>query len=217
MTIRVLLAEDHKLVRECLRAALETEGDIEVVAEADNGRMAVKLAADKQPNIVVMDVVMPDMNGIEATRQILAEAPGVKVLALSMHSDKRFVAGMLSAGASGYVLKDCAFEELAQAIRMVAANKTYLSPRIAGVVVGDYVKQLAGANGQTASVLTAREREVAQLLAEGNSTKGVAATLHVSAKTIETHRRQIMAKLEIHSIAELTKFAIRAGLTSLDD
>lgn len=217
MTIRVLLAEDHKLVRECLRAALETEGDIEVVAEADNGRMAVKLTADKQPNIVVMDVVMPDMNGIEATRQILAEAPGVKVLALSMHSDRRFVAGMLSAGASGYVLKDCAFEELAQAIRMVAANKTYLSPRIAGVVVGDYVKQLAGANGQTASVLTAREREVAQLLAEGNSTKGVAATLHVSAKTIETHRRQIMAKLEIHSIAELTKFAIRAGLTSLDD
>lgn len=217
MRIRVLLAEDHKLVRECLRAALETEGDIEVVAEADNGRMAVKLAADKQPNIVVMDVVMPDLNGIEATRQILAEAPGVKVLALSMHSDKRFVAGMLSAGASGYVLKDCAFEELAQAIRMVAANKTYLSPRIAGVVVGDYVKQLAGANGQTASVLTAREREVAQLLAEGNSTKEVAATLHVSAKTIETHRRQIMAKLEIHSIAELTKFAIRAGLTSLDD
>lgn len=217
MRIRVLLAEDHKLVRECLRAALETEGDIEVVAEADNGRMAVKLAADKQPNIVVMDVVMPDMNGIEATRQILAEAPGVKVLALSMHSDRRFVAGMLSAGASGYVLKDCAFEELAQAIRMVAANKTYLSPRIAGVVVGDYVKQLAGANGQTASVLTAREREVAQLLAEGNSTKEVAATLHVSAKTIETHRRQIMAKLEIHSIAELTKFAIRAGLTSLDD
>ncbi len=217
MRIRVLLAEDHKLVRECLRAALETEGDIEVVAEADNGRMAVKLTADKQPNIVVMDVVMPDLNGIEATRQILAEAPGVKVLALSMHSDKRFVAGMLSAGASGYVLKDCAFEELAQAIRMVAANKTYLSPRIAGVVVGDYVKQLAGANGQTASVLTAREREVAQLLAEGNSTKEVAATLHVSAKTIETHRRQIMAKLEIHSIAELTKFAIRAGLTSLDD
>lgn len=217
MTIRVLLAEDHKLVRECLRAALETEGDIEVVAEADNGRMAVKLTADKQPNIVVMDVVMPDLNGIEATRQILAKAPGVKVLALSMHSDRRFVAGMLSAGASGYVLKDCAFEELAQAIRMVAANKTYLSPRIAGVVVGDYVKQLAGANGQTASVLTAREREVAQLLAEGNSTKGVAATLHVSAKTIETHRRQIMAKLEIHSIAELTKFAIRAGLTSLDD
>ncbi|MBL7223093.1 MAG: response regulator transcription factor [Candidatus Brocadiae bacterium] len=216
MKTRVILAEDHQLVRECLRAALEKEGDIEVVDEARNGREAVSLASQKQPRVVVMDVVMPDLNGIEATRQILSASPNIKVLALSMHSDRRFVAGMLSAGASGYVLKDCAFEELAEAIRTVAADRTYLSPGIAGVVVEDYVKQLSFEGEQHISVLTPREREVAQLLAEGNSTKAVAVALHVSPKTIETHRRQLMEKLDIHSIAELTKYAIRAGLTSLE-
>jgi len=216
MKTRVILAEDHQLVRECLRAALEKESDIEVVDEARNGREAVSLASQKQPRVVVMDVVMPDLNGIEATRQILSASPNIKVLALSMHSDRRFVAGMLSAGASGYVLKDCAFEELAEAIRTVASDRTYLSPGIAGVVVEDYVKQLSSGGEQHISVLTPREREVAQLLAEGKSTKAVAVALHVSPKTIETHRRQIMDKLDIHSIAELTKFAIRAGLTSLE-
>jgi len=216
MKTRVILAEDHQLVRECLRAALEKESDIEVVDEARNGREAVSLASQKQPRVVVMDVVMPDLNGIEATRQILSASPNIKVLALSMHSDRRFVAGMLSAGASGYVLKDCAFEELAEAIRTVASDRTYLSPGIAGVVVEDYVKQLSSGGEQHISVLTPREREVAQLLAEGKSTKAVAIALHVSPKTIETHRRQIMDKLDIHSIAELTKFAIRAGLTSLE-
>jgi len=216
MKTRVILAEDHQLVRECLRAALEKESDIEVVDEARNGREAVSLASQKQPRVVVMDVVMPDLNGIEATRQILSASPNIKVLALSMHSDRRFVAGMLSAGASGYVLKDCAFEELAEAIRTVASDRTYLSPGIAGVVVEDYVKQLSSGGEQHISVLTPREREVAQLLAEGKSTKAVAVALHVSPKTIETHRRQLMEKLDIHSIAELTKFAIRAGLTSLE-
>jgi len=216
MKTRVILAEDHQLVRECLRAALEKESDIEVVDEARNGREAVSLASQKQPRVVVMDVVMPDLNGIEATRQILSASPNIKVLALSMHSDRRFVAGMLSAGASGYVLKDCAFEELAEAIRTVGSDRTYLSPGIAGVVVEDYVKQLSSGGEQHISVLTPREREVAQLLAEGKSTKAVAIALHVSPKTIETHRRQIMDKLDIHSIAELTKFAIRAGLTSLE-
>jgi DNA-binding NarL/FixJ family response regulator len=215
--IRALLVEDHQLVRECLRAALEKETDIEVVAEAQNGRDAVRLAQEHQPRVVVMDVVMPDLNGIEATRQILAVTPGTKVLALSMHSDRRFVAGMLSAGAAGYVLKNAAFEELADAIRSVATDQTYLSPGIAGIVVEDYVNQLAAEEPDPAAALTAREREVAQLLAEGKSTKEVAAVLHVSGKTIETHRRQIMNKLSINSIAELTKYAIRAGLTSLED
>jgi two-component system, NarL family, response regulator NreC len=224
MSIRVLLAEDHQMVRECLRAALEKEGDIQVVAEAPNGREAVRLALQTLPRVAVMDVVMPELNGIEATRQILAEAPSIKVLALSMHSERQFVAGMLSAGASGYVLKDCAFEELADAIRTVAADQTYLSPGIAGIVVSDYVQQLthppagsAPAGGSETAPLTAREREVAQLLAEGKSTKEIALALQVSPKTIETHRHQIMEKLGIHSIAELTKFAIRAGLTSLDE
>ncbi len=217
MSIRVLLVEDHQLVRECLRAALEKEADIEVVAEAADGRAAVKLTQETRPRVVVMDVVMPNLNGIEATRQILAEAPGVKVLALSMHSDRQFVAGMLSAGATGYVLKDCAFEELAEAIHTVARDETYLSPGIAGIVVGDYVKQLSTDELRVTAVHTPREREVAQLFAEGKSTKEVAAALHVSAKTIETHRRQIMNKLGIHGIAELTKYAIRTGLTSLGE
>lgn len=217
MKIRALLVEDHQLVRECLRAALEEEDDIEVVAEAENGRDAVRLAREHRPQVVVMDVVMPDLNGIEATRQVLAQTPAAKVLALSMHSDRRFVAGMLSAGAMGYVLKNCAFEELADAIRSVAADRTYLSPGIAGIVVEDYVHQLAEEEPDPAAALTAREREVAQLLAEGKSTKEAAAVLHVSAKTIESHRRQIMHKLDIQGIAELTKYAIRAGLTSLED
>jgi len=216
MSIRILIADDHKVMRQGLRALLEKEDDMEVVGEAENGRQAVKSAENLSPDVVVMDIGMRDLNGIEATTQIIERCRGTKVLALSMHSDRRFAAGMLRAGASGYLLKDGAFEELANAIRRVAAGEVYLSPSIADVVVSDYVERLARSDASAFSTLTPREREVLQLLAEGHSTKQIASQLRVSAKTIETHRQNVMEKLGIRSVAELTKYAIREGLTSLD-
>jgi DNA-binding NarL/FixJ family response regulator len=216
MSLRILLADDHQLLRQGLRALLEDESDLEVVGEADNGHEAVRLCKQLKPDMVVMDIGMPQLNGMEATRQVLADNPGLKVLALSMHTDRRFAAGMLQAGASGYLLKDAALEELVQAIRTVAAGKTYLSPAITQVVMEDYVQRLGAAEGSAFSVLSAREREVLQALAEGKSTREIAEELHVSTKTIETHRQQIMNKLDIHSVAELTKYAVREGLTSLE-
>jgi len=195
---------------------LDKESDMEVVAEAEQGRQAVRLASELVPDIVIMDVSMPDLNGVEATRRILTENPDVKVIALSMHSDTLFVTEMLKSGASGYLLKDCAFEELARAIRAVIQGKTYLSPSISGVVIEDYVHRLSKAPVSNFQVLTAREREVLQLLAEGKSTKQMALELHISIKTVETHRRQIMDKLDIHTVAELTKYAIRKGFTTLE-
>jgi len=217
MSTRILLADDHKIMREGLRSLLAEAFDMEVVAEAEDGRSAVELAKKLSPDVVVMDISMPDLNGVEATRQILKYAPRAKVIALSMHSDRQFVARMLEAGASGYVLKDAAFEELATAIRTVVAGRVHLGPRIAGLVVEDYVQRLPETEPKVSSPLTAREREVLQLLAEGKGTKEAARLLKVSAKTVETHRRNIMEKLNLHSIAELTKYAIREGLTSLDD
>ncbi len=216
MSIKVILADDHKIMRDGLRSLLEKEPDIEVVAEAENGRTAVQQVQELSPDIVIMDVSMHDLNGIEATRQIIAKYPDVKVLALSMHSDKTYVAGILSAGASGYLLKDSAFDELAEAIRVVISDQFYLSSRVAGIVTKDYVRHLSGASDpSTHSSLTAREREVLQLLAEGKSKKQLALQLNMSVKTVETHRQKIMEKLDIYSIAELTKYAIREGLTSL--
>ncbi|UCH43520.1 MAG: response regulator transcription factor [Dehalococcoidales bacterium] len=216
MSIRILLAEDHKMVREGLRGLLESQPDMEVVAEAGDGRAAMQLVQETSPDVVVMDVVMPDLNGIEATRQVVVRSPGVKVVALSMYSDTRFITGMLSAGASGYVLKDCAIEELVQAIHTVAENQTYLSPGITQIVVRDYIDHLDKMRPSAFSLLTAREREVLQLLAEGMTMKEIAYQLDLGVKTVETHRQQIMEKLDTHSIAELTKYAIREGLTSLD-
>jgi len=215
MSIRIILADDHKIVRNGLRSLIEKEGDMEVVAEAEDGRTAVQLAVQLSPQVVLMDIAMPGLNGIEATRQIIASAPQIKVIALSMHADKRYIMEMLKAGASGYLLKDSAFEELAGAIRTALKNKTYLSPPVSEIVIGDYVQQLQKSNGSVFSVLAAREREVLQLLAEGSSTAKIADQLHVSVKTVETHRQHIMEKLNIRSVAELTKYAIREGLTSL--
>lgn len=216
MSIRVLLADDHKIIRQGLRSLLEKQQDMEVVAEAEDGRSAVRLAAETAPDVVIMDVTMPDLNGVEATKQILSNSPDIKIVALSMHSDSMFVAEMLRSGAVGYLLKDCAFDELAKAIRTVIDNKTYLSPAISGVVLEDYIYRLSKTSFASPDVLSDREREVLQLMAEGNSTKKIAQKLHISVKTVETHRRQMMSKLNIHTIAELTKYAIRKGITPLE-
>jgi len=216
MAIKILIADDHQILRQGLRTLLEKEPDLEVVAEADNGRSTVRLARETQPEVIIMDVAMPDLNGIEATRQIISEMPKVKVIALSMYADRRFVANMLKAGASGYLLKDCASEELVRAIRAVLANKTFLSPGVTDIVVKDYVQApLGAAEASVFTQLSNREREVLQLMAEGKSTNQIAECLHVSVKTVETHRQQMMQKLKIHSVAELTKYAIREGLTTL--
>ena len=217
MSTRILLADDHKITRQGLHALLEKQKDMEVIAEAENGRTAVQLAAEFAPDIVIMDITMPDLNGIEATKQILSKSPDTKIIALSMHSDALFVTEMLKSGATGYLLKDCAFEELTRAIRTVTDDKTYLSPAISGVVVEDYIHRLTSTTVTSADILTDREKEVVQLMAEGNSTKQIALKLHISVKTVETHRRQVMGKLDIHNVAELTKYAIRKGITSVED
>jgi DNA-binding NarL/FixJ family response regulator len=211
---RVLLADDHKILRQGLRTLLEQEKDIQVVGEADNGRSSVKLTGELAPDIVIMDVAMSDLNGIDATRHITEADPRTRVLALSMHSDGRYVKGMLQAGARGYILKDCAAEELTHAIRTVMAGQVYVSPGVTGTIVNDYVRQLTAADQP--ATLTPREREVLQLLAEGGSTANIAAGLNLSVKTIETHRKRIMDKLDLRSIAELTKYAIREGITTVD-
>ena len=217
MSIKIILADDHQLFREGLRALLEEESDMEVLAEAENGRTAVELTSQVHPDVVVMDISMPDLNGMEAARQIAQREPKTKVVALSMHSDKRFVEGMLKAGASGYLLKDSTHEELVQAIRVAVAGQTYLSPAVVGRVVDSYTHRGRSAGDVGIETLTAREREVLQLITEGHSTKQAAAQLHISVKTAETHRQQVMNKLNIHSLAELTKFAIRQGITSLEE
>lgn len=216
-TIRLILADDHCLMREGLRALLEQEETFSIVGEADNGRDAVDLARQKMPHVMIMDVSMPDLNGIEATRQILTDHPSIRIIALSGHSKMDFVRKMLEAGAAAYVLKSRAYEELIRAVREVMKGRKYLSPEIAGGVVDEYVELSAASAGETAFVLlTTREREVLQQLAEGVSTKEMADVLGVSIKTIETHRRNIMEKLNLHSVAELTKYAIREGITALD-
>jgi len=216
VTIRVLLADDHRIMREGLRSLLDQQDDMKVVGEAEDGREAVRLACKLAPSVAVVDVAMPDLNGIETARRILADSPHVKVLALSMHMDRRLVLGMLDAGASGYLLKDCAFDELVTAIRAVAAGGVYLSPKIAGHVVNDRARH-ADPAASPSSALTAKERETVQLIAEGRSTKEIAALMGVSIKTVETHRQHVMTKLGYRSVAELTKFAIREGITFIED
>jgi DNA-binding NarL/FixJ family response regulator len=214
MSIRIVLADDHTIFLSGLRTLLEKEPDLEVVAKVKDGREAVRVAHEKRPDLVVMDVSMPGMNGIEATRQITATLPRVKVLCLSMHSEEQFVTAVLEGGASGYLLKECALDELLTAIRTVMANQIFLSPTITTTVVQNYRAQRGATQPSPVSPLTDREREVLQLIAEGHSTKDIAARLHLSVKTIDTHRHRIMDKLRIHSVAGLTKYAIRRGLTT---
>lgn len=216
MGTRVIIADDHTIVRHGLMKLLQQKDDFEVVAEAQNGQTTVLLARDLLPDIVVMDVGMPDLNGIDATQQILRDNPKVKVLALSMHSGKKFVMAMLKAGASGYLLKDCALEELTSALETIIAGKTYLSPSITDVVIQNYVHPSPGEDESAFSVLSQREREVLQLMSEGNTTKQIAMQLHISPKTVEGHRLRLMTKLDIDNVAQLTKYAIQEGLTSAE-
>jgi two-component system, NarL family, response regulator NreC len=216
MRTRILLADDHRIIREGLRSLLQKQSDMDVVGEAQDGIAAVRLTEKLHPDIVIMDIGMPDLNGIDAARRIITRVKGVKVIALSMHSDKRFVLEMLKAGASGYLLKDCAFEELSNAIRTVSAGQIYLGQRVTGVVVNEYLQNRPVSDSTACKLLSPRETEVLQLLAEGNTTKSIASSLNVSTKTVETHRQQIMEKLNLRSVAELTKYTVKEGLTSLD-
>jgi DNA-binding NarL/FixJ family response regulator len=213
--MKVLLVDDHKIIRDGLRAILEKQPEIDVVGEAADGHEAIACARTACPDVIVMDVSMRGLNGIDATARIVSELPGIKIIGLSMNSDRRYVLAMLSAGAGGYILKDTAAQELIRALRAVAAGHTYLSPEITGIVVDTAVQASRPAEADPASVLSTREREVLQLLAEGRTSKDIGAQLHIAVTTVETHRRQIMRKLKIRTVAELTKYAIREGLTPL--
>ena len=216
MSIRVLLADDHRIVREGVRSLLDNEPDMEIVGEAEDGRQALELVSELLPDVIVIDITMPNLNGVDATRQIVQNFPNVKVIALSIHSSRAFVADMLKAGASGYVLKECSFDELVEAIRRVAAGGKYLSAKVEGVVVSDYVERLSKVDESPLDALTPREREVLQLIGEGKNTKEIATRVHVGIKAIEAIRRKIMEKLDAHSIAELVKISILGGLASLE-
>lgn len=216
MSVKIILADDHKMMREGLSSLLNKQPEITIVGQAVNGREAVHLAESLDPDIVLMDVSMPDLNGIDATRQIMSRAPQTKVIALSMHGDRQFVAEMFRAGVSGYLLKDSAFEELTSAIRTVVRDETYIAPGITGFNIEECTSNSASDEPLVTPRLTDREREVLQMLAEGKGTKEIAADLYLSAKTVETHRQHLMDKLEMYTVAELTKYAIREGLTTLD-
>ena len=220
MKIKILLADDHKITRDGLRSLLEKQPDMEVVGEAENGREAARLTRDLAPDVAVMDISMPDLNGIDAARQIKEMSPSTRIIALSMYSDREFIDGMLGAGASGYLAKDCAFDELVQSIHAVIDGKVYLSPSIADLVMKDYVDSLTtGAAPQlirsAGNTLSSREREILQLIAEGHSTEQIAAKLFINNKTVYAHRSKIMEKLNATSIADLVKFAIKEGLTTI--
>ena len=211
MTIKIVVVDDHKIVRDGLCSLIEDLDGYNVVGRAKDGRNAIEVARREKPDIIIMDISMPEMNGIDATSSILDELPLCKIIILSMHSDKRFIVGALEAGAAGFLLKECAFHELNQALEAVRKGQTYLSPQIAGIVVHDYRNRLLTEKDE--KTLTTKEREVLQLIAEGRSTKEIADRLYVSVKAIEGRRRRLMEKLQITSVAGLVKYAIREGLT----
>ncbi|MBI4908769.1 MAG: response regulator transcription factor [Acidobacteria bacterium] len=213
--IRVLLVDDHTVMRAGLRALLERQEDIDVTGEASDGRQAIAMAESLQPDIIIMDVAMSAMNGIEATRQILAKSPDICVVVLSMHSDESYVLRALKAGARGYLLKDSAEADLINAIRSMREGKSFFSPAVSRILLEDYVRQLQHRGEEDSyELLTAREREVLQLIAEGRSNKDVAALLNLSLYTVETHRTHIMQKLNLHTVPELILYAVRKGIIS---
>ncbi len=211
VSLKIFLADDHKIIREGLRAMLEKKTDMRIVGEAGDGRTTVQMVQEMKPDIVLMDISMPEMNGIEATRRIIRNSPHVKIIALSMHTDRRLVSEIFRAGASGYVLKEAAFSELIDAINAVKKGCSYMSIEIQKVINKTLSKH------PLYSELSDREREVLQLIAEGKSGRQIAGCLDISVKTVDSHRQQIMKKLNIHSVAQLTKFAIREGLTSVEE
>ena len=215
MPTRIIIADDHQLFREGLRSLLEKELRYSVVAQASGGRSAIQLVAEHKPDVVILDVSMPDMNGIEAARRIREDDSAIKIIALSMHTDAKYIGEMFRAGANAYLLKDSAVDELEHAISTVLAGRMYICPAITGNLVKDYIHQITQTPAGL-STLTETEREVLQLLAEGKSAKEIASTMDVSSKTIDVHRHNIMEKLHLHTLPELTKFAIREGLTSLE-
>jgi len=212
MSVRLMLVDDHKMLREALRAILEKTGDFEVVAEADDGPAAIELARELSPDVVLMDIGLVGMSGIEATRRILAQTPTVKVLALSTFADRRIMLQMLQAGASGYVVKSAGSEELLLGIRAVARGETYLYADATAALVDSLRKH--SPQGVSSETLGRREREVLQLLARGKTSAQIAEILNIATGTVEVHRRNIMRKLDLHNVAELTRYAIREGLTS---
>ena len=209
------MADDHKILRQGIKSLLELHDGFTVVAEAANGDEALKMARATDPDLIIMDINMPDVNGIDATKRIKQEMPLTKILALSMHNDNQFLLNMLKAGASGYLLKDCAADELINAITVIMKNRKYISPDMVDDIVRDYILNTDKVDLSAFSILTNREREVLQRLSEGKNTKAIAFDLNVSVKTIETFRHKLEEKLGLHSIAELTKYAIREGITTL--
>ena len=215
MTIKILLADDHKIFRQGLRGLLAEEQDIAIVGEAEDGREALAKISQLRPDVVIMDVGMPALNGIEATRQIKKDYPKTCVITLSMHVDEKFVAEMLRAGAVGYLCKKCDADELVTAIHAAVSGKTYLSPSISGTLVERYVRNVSAHPESAFSQLTDREREILQLLVEEKSIKEIAGQLNLSIKTVHAHREHLMRKLNVQTVAGLTKYAVREGLTEL--
>ncbi len=214
--MKILIADDHSIVREGLKSLIDKQKSMQIVGEAEDGQMAIDLTRELSPDLVIMDVSMPNLNGIEATREILLNKPETKIIILSMYTDKHIVKESLEAGAKGYILKSNLLEELLQAIKTVKANERYLSPRITGIVIEDYINLKPNDKLKTQIKLTPRERHIIQLLAEGKSIKEISRIIKISPKTTDANRRAIMNKLNIYNTAELTKYAIRMGLTSLD-
>ncbi len=213
--LRVLLADDHNLIRAGLRLVISQEPDFQVVGEAGNGRQAVEMAREMKPDVVVMDIGMPDLNGIEACRQILSDLPDTHVVMLSMHSDEGYVLRALKAGARAYLLKDSAEADLARAIRAAASGKSFFSPSVAKLLLDDYIRKLERTGAEDSyELLTPREREILQLVAEGKSSKDIANLLTLSVYTVETHRANILQKLNLKSVAELILYAVRKGIIS---
>lgn len=215
MITKIMVVDEHKILREGLSTLIAKQPDMEIIGEAKDGREALRLVDKLSPDLILMDVTMPNLNGIEATRKIKSKKPDIEIIALSLHSDRRYVLGMIDAGASGYLLKECAFDELVRAINTVMSRKKYLSPGISDILIEEYVKKNTQEKPTIYAKLTPREREILQLIAEGKNTKEIAGYLFISIKTVETHRRHIKKKLRVDSVAELTKIAIREGLTVL--